>query len=306
MSGEITRTLSERTFNRIMDKQAKGVMLADMLKRLATDGFADDGDIDSAIGTLRQIYLDDGGRRNDFRHDYSAVSRIMCELARPDVQGRPVGMDRQDYFNMSAAKLAECLNFMTCVVMDDEPLGELVKPLQKLTDHVNLEIVRINYVSKVTIDQESSFRDIRSSVEGSREEVQELYGKVESAQRDVEEASGKATKAEAEIERSKKDYIAVLGILAAVVLAFNGAVTFASSSISATAGHHPFATSFVSLMVGFVLFNSIVALFTFLRMTVRESAPWKKWHAYVFLGVDAVLLVALIAMFFVIKDAYWL
>lgn len=109
-----------------------------------------------------------------------------------------------------------------------------------------------------------------------------------------------------ELDKSKRDYIAILGIFAAVVLVFNGAVSFSTSAIGSTVGHHPFSVGFVILLVGFVLFNSIVALFTFLRMMVRESAPWKKWHAYAFLAVDAILLMALAAMFFVIKDAYWL
>lgn len=306
MDGEITRQLSNETFDRFLDRQAKSAMLADTLRQLAANGFGGDGDIDDAIDMFKRIYLDPGGRRNDFRHDYSSVSRIMCELANPGGPNSPGGMERQDYFNMSAAQLADCLNFVTFVVMDDGSLEELVKPLQKLTDHVNLEIVRINYISNVTIGQEIPLRDIRSSVDGSRQKVEELYDKVETAQKDVEAASNKATNAEAEIEKSKKDYIAILGILAAVVLAFNGAVTFASSAISATAGHHPFATGFVALMVGFVLFNSIVALFTFLRMMVRESAPWEQWHTYAFLAINAVLVVALAIMFFIIKDAYWL
>lgn len=310
----VTRQVGEATLRKFLEGQFKNNELADILKDLASNEFGSNEEFDAVIDRLKALYMTPEGGRSDFRHDYSTIARVMCELAAPaGVQEFNGTVDMQDYFSTTANRLADRLNFLTIAVMDRDDLSGMQAPMKKLRDHVNLEIVRINYVVVLTTTQDGSLGEIGAKVAESQAKSEEIYNQVKTAKDDVANlkssvdiSQGRIMDAEKAIEESKKSYTAVLGILAAVVLAFNGAVTFAASTVSAVAGYHPFSIGFVVVLVGFVLFNCLVAVFTFLRMTVREDKPWEKWHAYVFLGIDAVLLLVLLFMFFVIKDAYWL
>ena len=94
----------------------------------------------------------------------------------------------------------------------------LSKKIQKLYDHVNLDVARINYVK--AIDKRYmvsgkkinvSLKDTEAKLNSTKEELDEYVEKVDNAQ---------------------KESITILGIFSAVILAFIGGMTFTSSVLS--------------------------------------------------------------------------
>ena len=70
--------------------------------------------------------------------------------------------------------------------------------------------------------------------------------------------------------KMQRDYITILGIFAAVVLAFNGGIGFASSALTAQVVQASFPhTVMVVLLVGFVLVNAMAVLLGFVWKLVR-------------------------------------
>ena len=274
---------------RIDDGMAKrDASLKQALRYLCGHAGMDSSDIEYFVNYFISLYtLDRNGGR--FRHKYSDVCDVMYSHFSDDAQSCDEVPAAIVYLENNIESISEKFQEL-------HPGSEEFSRFFKLKDHVFLEGVR----ARKQMSWNSSFFTRISNLSNDVSDAQDRLDK------SVETTMSSIDSVREELDKSKRDYIAILGIFAAVVLVFNGAVSFSTSAIGSTAGHHPFSVGFVILLVGFVLFNSIVALFTFLRMMVRESAPWKKWHAYVFMGIDAILLVALIAMFFVIKDAYWL
>ena len=97
----------------------------------------------------------------------------------------------------------------------------------------------------------------------------------------------------------QRDYIAILGVFAAVVLAFNSGIGFSSSAITAAGLQPSFANlSFVVLLVGFVLANSMAILLGFVWKLVRTGDGSKIPRAALWLLIvlDILMLLGLVIL----------
>lgn len=318
----VTRKLEDRTFERFVEEQGKNARLANLLKSLAENGIEDEETLDGAMGVLKSLYLNPDGTRNEFRHEYSTIARVMCEVASASpeqVDDVSAGMSKQNYYGIRANKLADCMNFIAILTMNDKSLSEMVKPVMKIRDHVNLEMVRINYVATVNGDQEGAVERIRQGVTKSYDKVVELSDSVEASKDEVRNLKvtsqsilSRVLKAEDEIDKSKKDSVTILGVLAAVVLAFNGGITFSVSGVNAVSGYHPIYVAFVVSLVGFVLFNALAVLFTFLRASVIERktedgkrcAIWGTGPLIAFVIADVALVLFVCKLFRIVYESY--
>lgn len=114
----------------------------------------------------------------------------------------------------------------------------LSKKIQKLYDHVNLDVARINYVK--AIDKRYmvsgkkinvSLKDTEAKLNSTKEELDEYVEKVDNAQ---------------------KESITILGIFSAVILAFIGGMTFTSSVLSNINSMSIYRLLMLSIIIGFV------------------------------------------------------
>lgn len=106
-----------------------------------------------------------------------------------------------------------------------------------------------------------------------------------------------------EVKGIEKEYITILGIFAAIVLAFVGSFTFSTSVLNNIAKVNIVELSVIALIIGIVLFNLIAYLIDFLKEIndkVDYNAKGKKIISPYRKVVNAVLIVLVIAMI-----AFW-
>ena len=101
------------------------------------------------------------------------------------------------------------------------------------------------------------------------------------------------------LEKTRMEYIAVLGVFAAVVLAFNGGVGFSTSSLSALGIDSGIrALVFQTALVGFVLINTICILLVFIwKMSFNYlDVNLGKWPRNCLVLANAVLVLIMAVM----------
>lgn len=235
---------------------------------------------------------------NGFRHKYSGISGVLFK----EVGGDETGSTWGDC--ALADNIAQIVDALRASGTD--PF--VIASVEKLHDHVKAETDRMVHISAQTAQLNKKNAELQASIEAREDKIKDLEEAIAQKQEAVDKFEKKLDASKRKAKSMERQYISILAIFAAVVLVFNGAVSLSSSAVGATAGHHPFAVGFVVLLVGFVLFNCLAALFTFLRASTKDEGEptWGAAAGALFLAVDAVLVIALIAMFFVIKDAYWL
>lgn len=124
--------------------------------------------------------------------------------------------------------------------------------------------------------------------------------------RDFREAISKTNEERAELERefaerldkTKMEYVAVLGVFAAIVLAFNGGVGFSTSTLGALGIDSGIrALVFQSALVGFVLVNTICILLVFVwKMSFSHKAvELGNWPRNALIATNVVLVLIMLA-----------
>ena len=128
--------------------------------------------------------------------------------------------------------------------------------VKKLYDHINLDVARFNYISTVANNLE---RKVQKNNENLQKELQ-------------------------------KDYVTILGIFAAVIVAFVSGMTFSTSVLNNIDKVSVCHLSFVIILIALVLFNLLNLLFDFLKEINRVS--FRDGHSVIF-WINAALLCAL-------------
>lgn len=187
-----------------------------------------------------------------FRHFYTDIFSVLTqiqqnpELGDINILGQNLDIIRNGYNPQNKAS-------------DGQRTIDVSDAINKLYDHVNLDIARITY---------SDAGDRRISGESSLETLQaqigSLYAEVEQIQiinKDVEDR----------LNNSQKEYISILGIFAAVVLAFTGGIAFSTSVLNNIAQASIYRTVGISLVIGLVLVNVLFGLFYYINSLVRKE-----------------------------------
>lgn len=94
--------------------------------------------------------------------------------------------------------------------------------------------------------------------------------------RKLEELEGKVGANEAYLDDAKKEYVAILGIFAAIVMAFTAGVAFSSSALQNIGQASPIKIGAVLIPLAWFLWNLVGLLIFFLREAVkgeRRSVP---------------------------------
>lgn len=157
----------------------------------------------------------------------------------------------------------------------------VIRCLEKLRDHIELENCRMRYMTIQNKVQQSSGKDLKKSFE------KQLKDEVDRAQRTFE------TQIQDTQQKLQRNYISILGILAAVVIAFTSGAAFSSSVLENLNEVGPYRLLFMVLLIGFFMFNLISALFVFLnRISTIDNKPMRRLIAV----VDLVIFVLLAAV----------
>lgn len=113
----------------------------------------------------------------------------------------------------------------------------------------------------------------------------------------LEEVEGKVEASEAHLDNIKREYVTILGIFAAIVMAITAGMAFSSSAFQNIGQASPVKIGAILIPLAWFLWNLIGLLIFFLREVVEA----RRWVVPVIMGVVNLLLVggfALLILFY--------
>lgn len=204
---------------------------------------------------LEALYDSDQPEKQ-FRHFYSDIFSVLTQIQQnPDrgdinILGQNLDVIRKGYQPRNKS-------------LDGTRIIDISDSIRKLYDHVNLDIARISYSDAADrkISGESSLENLQAEIRSVQSELKDNYNATKKNMAEVEE----------KLENSQKEYIAILGIFAAVVLAFTGGIAFSTSVLNNIAKVSVYRTIAVSLVIGLVLLNIVFGLFYYINSLVNKE-----------------------------------
>lgn len=192
---------------------------------------------DNIINELDKLYSDTG-----YRHSYSTISRFIINKKNDFLKN-----DRDNYKNQ---QIEEALwqNMASKIEMIYNRARNNnyrhLNRLFKLRDHINLEILRLSDSQNMLFTLEDKIKTAEKSLDTLDEKSRNI----------------------------QKDYIAILGIFAAIVLAFISGLVFSNSVLQNINKSNIFRLGFVIVTIGFFVTSILYFLFNFLeKMTTKTS-----------------------------------
>ena len=191
------------------------------------------------IKQLEEIY------QGDFRHQYSKLFLIISAIDK--------------HQTLDTADLLQSMNETAEYVKNNHSKynGDFRKCFDKLYDHVTLEILQINYMrgieNKGDANNATTMKELRSAMSLAKT------------------ASDNADKATDKLNGMQKDYITILGIFAAIILAFVSGLVFSNSVLQNIDKASIYKLLLISIIIGFFITNILLFLFNFLKSIVRNN-----------------------------------
>lgn len=175
-----------------------------------------------------------------FRHYYSDIFAQLFEIRSDESSS-----------NGSTAILLDNLRFLNehYKAINTDKNGKLIdvsKSINKLYDHVNLELARMAY---------SEIGDYQLSEQGMT--LDDLSKRVGDLQKDADDIHRS-------LDKAQTDYIAILGIFASVVLAFVGGMAFSTSVLENIKDVSIYRLLTVAIIIGMVFVTVIFLMFYFI------------------------------------------
>lgn len=248
------------------------------------NNFAQDAHSRFAMYKRLELLYDADRKEDRFRHYYSDIFSVLTQIQ----QNEELGSIDSLGDNLNAIKEG----YQPINKAPDGRLIDINSSINKLYDHINLDISRINY---------SDASDRKLSGDELYAKVQSFDKQIGSVKTDlltsVNEIKNQVDEVEKKLDNSQKEYISILGIFSSVVLAFVGGLTFNTSVLNNIAKASIYRLIVISLIIGFVLSNIIFGLFYYVGILVNKKLNTKPIIIFdTILG--ALLLITLIAWLF--------
>lgn len=262
-----------------LNEQEKRDSLTELLIELskAQDLMRDAQNREKYFNRLEDIYYNED--KDNFRHYYSDIFSTLTlidgdsSIGSLDILAQNIQAVKEGYLQRNFDKSGKAIN--------------VKKEIVKLYDHTNLDIARINYTKTMT-------NETMSELAKNKSLVTTLDGKVEESIQSLTDVSRKFEKKQ---EGMQREYITILGIFAAIVLAFTGGMVFSSSVLENIHKASAYRMVFITLIIGFVFFNLIALLIDFIR-DINKRPTKKKWF---WICVNLFFVVSMIGLVFSFK-----
>ena len=157
---------------------------------------------------LEDLYYRSEISGRKFRHFYSDIFSVLSNI---------VSGEKEGDIDVLGQNLSEIRKGYQSINKDADTSINIKDKIDKLYDHVNLDIARLNYSKK-------------SDVELTNEEkIKELHSKLNQINNQLNNVSDKANDVEKDLKETQKEHITILGIFSSVVLTFVSGIIFSTS-----------------------------------------------------------------------------
>lgn len=230
---------------------------------------------------LEKLYYSPN-KEESFRHFYSDIFSVLTqirqnpeELGDIEILGQNIKEIRKKYQGKNPDGNGKIIDISSSI--------------RKLDDHVSLDIARLTYSDGLErrLSKEESVSNIQTQVNKINFEINKANSSIENANEDIE-------KFKDSLNKHQKDYIAILGIFAAVVLAFTGGMAFSTSVLQNFHVSSVYRVVLICLLIAFVLVNVLYALFQFIDKLIHDD---KKQKIYPLLLTNIFIAVFLLLTF---------
>lgn len=203
---------------------------------------------------LERIYAKDD-EFEDFRHFYSDIFAVLSlidkdpSLGNMEILSQNMDIVRQGYKPMNND--------------DDGNTVNIEKQINKLYDHINLEIARMNYFKETEMRTKTELQRVSDTLSQIEDSVSSMEDTVDMA------------------DEMQKQYITILGIFASIVLAFTSGIAFSTSVLENIANASIYRIVLVAVVLAFALTNIIYILTRFIMEIVNKKKEKIKYPKYI-------------------------
>ncbi len=213
---------------------------------------------------LESIYieLEDG---EEFRHYYSDIFVVLSDIDTNPEKG-DIDVIGQNLYIIKKGYDPEKAEHNVC------------KNINKLFDHVSLEIARIRYSEfgdrevsnqQAIIEMKSKLNESEDKLKDTDYKLKETEEKIKDMLSKVDGAESRIKNAEEEIEKQQRDYIAILGIFASIVISFVAGISFSTSTLANIQNVGAYKLIIIICLLGLFIISALFSLFYYIdRLTI--------------------------------------
>ena len=195
-------------------------------------------------------------KEDRYRHFYSDIFTVLTQIQQASNQG-DINILGQNLSLIRAGYNPQNRDEQGNII-------DISDRIRKLYDHVSLDIARISY---------SDAGDRKTAGETAIVDMQSQLNQIKT---EIDKAKIAQNNVEAELGKQQREYIAILGIFAAIVLAFTGGIAFSTSVLKSINTVSVYRITMVSLMIGLVLINVLFGLFYYVDRLVNGMQKNRK------------------------------
>ena len=188
-------------------------------------------------------------KEDRYRHFYSDIFTVLTQIQQASNQG-DINILGQNLSLIRAGYNPQNRDEQGNII-------DISDSIRKLYDHVSLDIARISY---------SDAGDRKTAGETAIVDMQSQLNQIKT---EIDKAKIAQNNVEAELGKQQREYIAILGIFAAIVLAFTGGIAFSTSVLKSINTVSVYRITMVSLIIGLVLINVLFGLFYYVDRLVN-------------------------------------
>lgn len=232
----------------VQEREERRKQLNRLLFRLAGDQLLmkTETEKQAVYRELEAIY--DDGTEKGFRHYYSDIFGVLSQIDQDqEIGNTEILSQNMDIVQQEYRAYWEQENF------SGEKKADISANIEKLYDHINLDIARINYSKRIELRSQDELGKVKETLEKIRQQVKGMEDNVQKA-RDMQ-----------------KEYITILGIFASIVLAFTGGIVFSTSVLENIAAVSIYRLVLVTVGLAFVLMNVIYLLTRFVQEISKKE-----------------------------------
>lgn len=208
-----------------------------------------------------------------FRHFYSDIFSVLAQIKQGDIPG---GIEILGQNLSEIRKRYKPLN--TNIDISDN--------LKKLHDHVSLDIARFSYIDALNIN--TSGEEILADIQAAKTEIDQLRVS-------IKETQGQQKDTARRLENQQEEYIAILGIFAAIVIAFSTGSGYLSGAVANIAEASLSRLASIVILCGLTLMNTLFLLMYFVGRLINKPLSIAWWQ---YLGANVLLIILFFCAYF--------